>query len=156
MINPYHPSFLEDSNARGEVRPARDSLWMYVFACAATLTTTATFILVAAVSLQKSVDKLVYVVIAILACLLVVCVIGLCFRVPSIAIATMVPLSVAWFLTTTGGGAPSTLHGFLFTLPFLVPYIGHKFRERRRTVLPPKWPKYRTSPRLHPSGDQVH
>jgi hypothetical protein len=137
MINPYHPSVSEGSNAGCEDRPAQDSLWMYVFACLAMLTTLATFVLVAAVSLQKNVDKLVYVVLAILACLLAVCVIGLCFRVPSIAIATMVPLLVAWFLTTTGGGAPSTLYGFLFTLPFLVPYIGHKFRERRMTMLPP-------------------
>jgi len=136
MINPYHPSISEGSDAGCEDRPSRDPIWMYVFACIATLTTTVTLILVTAVSLQKNVDKLVYVVLAILACLLAVCVIGLCFRVPSIAIATMVPLSVAWFLTTTGGGAPSTLYGFLFTLPFLVPYIGHKFRERRRTALP--------------------
>ncbi len=108
-----------------------------MFAFIATLTTTVTLILVAAVSLQKNVDKLVYVVLAILACLLAVCAIGLFLRVPSIAIATLVPLSVAWFLTTSGGGATSTLFGFLFTLPFLVPYIGHKFRERTRTVLPP-------------------
>jgi hypothetical protein len=132
MLNPYEPQTRSREPRTDE--PVHDPLWLYALGCIATTAVTTSLVLVAIVSLGKNVDRLVFAVAAILCGLLVLCVLALIYRKPAIAVSTLAPLSVAWLVTMTGGGPPSTLKGFLFTLPLLVPYIGHKIREPRRVV----------------------